>query len=121
MIYSKGHGRVPFTTNVDARIRCSARTFRYLDAAAPTITPSARRLAALTALGEAVSDPANFSGIADSDVAPIFTYFGQFIDHDISAGTDGIPLGATPGTRSAFWMRVLITSAGVLSTVPIKK
>lgn len=98
MIYSKGHGRVPFTTNVDWRIQCSARTFRYLDAAAPAITPSAERLAALTALGEAMSDPANFSGIADSDVAPIFTYFGQFIDHDISAGTDGTLPGATPGT-----------------------
>lgn len=98
MIYSKGHGRMPLTTNVDARINSSARTFRYLDTAAPQITPGADRMAALTALGQAMSDPANFAGIADADVAPIFTYFGQFIDHDISAGTDGNPPGATPGT-----------------------
>ncbi|CAM3489592.1 Peroxidase [Paracoccus nototheniae] len=98
MIYSKGHGRMPLTTNVEARINCSARTFRYLDAAAPQITPGADRMAALTALGQAMSDPANFPGTADSDVAPIFTYFGQFIDHDISAGTDGNPPGAVPGT-----------------------
>ena len=55
MIYSKGHGRMPLTTNVDARINSSARTFRYLDTAAPQITPGADRMAALTALGQAMS------------------------------------------------------------------
>jgi hypothetical protein len=36
------------------------------------------------AMVEATGDPAE----ADADIAPIMTYFGQFIDHDITANTD---------------------------------
>jgi hypothetical protein len=36
------------------------------------------------AMVEATGDPAD----ADSSIAPIMTYFGQFIDHDITANTD---------------------------------
>lgn len=89
MIYSKGHGRTPFTTAADARIAASGRTFRYFDIGAPLVDSGPARREALVALGQAMTDPAKFPESAEiADVAPIFTYFGQFIDHDISAGTD---------------------------------
>ncbi len=47
--------------------------------------------AALTALGEAMGDPGTpatpVAGL-DSSIPAVFTYFGQFIDHDITARTD---------------------------------
>jgi hypothetical protein len=43
---------------------------------------------ALKALAQAMVEAANDPAEADSSIAPIFTYFGQFIDHDITANTD---------------------------------
>ena len=43
---------------------------------------------ALKALAEAMTEAPDDPVAADSAIAPIFTYFGQFIDHDITANTD---------------------------------
>ncbi len=55
------------------------------------LTPGADTVAALNALGDAMADPGDSATPAeefDSDVPAIFTYLGQFIDHDITARTD---------------------------------
>ena len=65
--------------------------FGYLfpDAPGPshdeTIT---QRLGALAAAMVARSDGQATDGALDSRIPPVFTYFGQFIDHDITANTD---------------------------------
>lgn len=48
----------------------------------PATVDAIKALAA--AMGEAEGDPAD----ANSDIPPLMTYFGQFIDHDITANTD---------------------------------
>ncbi len=45
-------------------------------------------LDALETLAAAMGEPAGDDAAHDADIAPIFTYFGQFIDHDITANTD---------------------------------
>lgn len=46
-------------------------------------------VAALKALGQAVGSPGDTTAApGDSAIPAIFTYFGQFIDHDITARTD---------------------------------
>ncbi|MCL3882682.1 heme peroxidase family protein [Marivita sp. GX14005] len=53
--------------------------------AAPSDADMVARLDALAdAMVEAPNDPVD----ADSAIAPVFTYLGQFIDHDITANTD---------------------------------
>lgn len=61
--------------------------FAYLFEHAGVQGPSPDRLAALDALGLAMveQEPAEND---NSQIPPIFTYLGQFIDHDITAGTD---------------------------------
>jgi hypothetical protein len=50
---------------------------------------AAATVAALTALGTAMIDNASQSpDPADSIIPPIYTYWGQFIDHDLTANTD---------------------------------
>lgn len=43
---------------------------------------------ALKALADAMVEATGDPATADADIAPIMTYFGQFIDHDITANTD---------------------------------
>ena len=54
---------------------------------------SATVTAALKALGEAMAEPAPPQGeelqpTGNSTIPPVYTYWGQFIDHDITANTD---------------------------------
>lgn len=62
-------------------------TFGYFFPKAEDQSESAETLAALDALGKAMiaqaTDPER-----NAKLPPILTYFGQFIDHDITAGTD---------------------------------
>jgi len=44
--------------------------------------------AALTALGKAVVETAPANPAGDSTIPAVYTYWGQFIDHDITANTD---------------------------------
>jgi hypothetical protein len=45
--------------------------------------------AALEALGEALAEaPAPDEQVGNSTISPVYTYWGQFIDHDITANTD---------------------------------
>ena len=60
--------------------------FRYFFPDAPAFPESATMVAALDALGSSTFDPAIPSPAVD--LPPILTYFGQFIDHDITANTD---------------------------------
>lgn len=64
----------------------SGGAFRYYFPNAATFPTSATMLAALDALGDSMFDPANPS--PPVALPPILTYFGQFIDHDITANTD---------------------------------
>jgi len=51
------------------------------------VEPSAAVVASLKALGAAmVEQPPSAAG--DSTVPPIYTYWGQFVDHDLTANTD---------------------------------
>ena len=60
--------------------------FRYFFPDAPAFPQSTSMVAALDALGNSMFDPAIPS--PSIDLPPILTYFGQFIDHDITANTD---------------------------------
>jgi len=64
--------------------------FRYLVSDAKLVDPisdAAKKLDALAAaMAETSADENDLSG--ESNLAPILTYFGQFIDHDITANTD---------------------------------
>jgi hypothetical protein len=64
----------------------SGGAFRYFFPNAPAFPASATMLAALDALGDSMFN----AGSTSPPVAlpPILTYFGQFIDHDITANTD---------------------------------
>lgn len=64
----------------------AAGAFRYLFRDAPGLPASPATLAALDQLAESMAVEA--TGPADGAIAPILTYFGQFIDHDITANTD---------------------------------
>ncbi|MFM7334579.1 MAG: peroxidase family protein [Tabrizicola sp.] len=66
--------------------RAIGGAFRYLFPTAPAFPASGTTLAALDALGNSMFDPANPS--PPVSIPPILTYFGQFIDHDITANTD---------------------------------
>lgn len=64
----------------------SGGAFRYYFPGAPAFPATGTTLAALDALGDSMFDPANPS--PPVSIPPILTYFGQFIDHDITANTD---------------------------------
>lgn len=62
--------------------------FGYLFPDAPTSPADGTTLAKLDALADAMVETANDPPQADSAIPPVFTYFGQFIDQDITANTD---------------------------------
>jgi hypothetical protein len=66
-----------------------AQSFGYMfpDAAGVTGDDPAT-VDALKALADAMTEASGDPSDANGDNAPIFTYFGQFIDHDITANTD---------------------------------
>jgi Animal haem peroxidase len=45
-------------------------------------------VASLKALGTAMAEQPGDPEAADSDIPPIYTYWGQFVDHDLTANTD---------------------------------
>lgn len=61
--------------------------FAYLFPDAPQANGSAKMVKALDALGAAMVDMTP-SEHENSQIAPVFTYWGQFIDHDITAAGD---------------------------------
>lgn len=76
-----------FDTRFGYLFPAAARSRAYLVADAD---PAETR-AALEALGDAMSDPGTPTApadIFDSEIPAVFTYLGQFIDHDITARTD---------------------------------
>ncbi len=60
---------------------------RYPHAHLP-VQPSAAVVASLKALGAAMVDQPDDPVDADSTIPPIYTYWGQFVDHDLTANTD---------------------------------
>ncbi|WP_214406402.1 peroxidase family protein [Pseudonocardia lacus] len=50
--------------------------------------PSEQVVRALKALGTAMVEQDPVDGAGDSDLPPILTYWGQFVDHDLTANTD---------------------------------
>jgi hypothetical protein len=88
MIYAQQHGAHPVRSRTSKfRPELMAGTFRYLFPKAPAVHHDATTVRKLDAIGEAmVADENQQAG--DSGIPAVFTYFGQFIDHDISAGTD---------------------------------
>mgnify|MGYP001287658122 CR=1 FL=1 len=50
--------------------------------------PAAAVVASLKALGTAMVEQPGDPGSADSAIPPIYTYWGQFVDHDLTANTD---------------------------------
>jgi len=57
-----------------------------------------RVLAALDRLGEAMVEPAGPDPARDSTVPAVYTYWGQFIDHDITLNTNGRDSTGDPGS-----------------------
>lgn len=89
MIYAMGHGRPTFISDQSAlRMKSLQGSFRFYEKSLPTVTHDNTMKSLLSDLGAAMTDPANFPNNPDSNLAAVFTYFGQFIDHDVSAGTD---------------------------------
>ncbi|WP_061935073.1 heme peroxidase family protein [Aureimonas sp. AU22] len=62
--------------------------FAYYFAQAPDAPDLPDMAAKLDALAEAMVEADGDPDAQNSDIPPIFTYFGQFIDHDITANTD---------------------------------
>ena len=60
---------------------------RYPGAHLP-VEPAAAVVASLKALGSAMVDQRSDPADADSAIPPIYTYWGQFVDHDLTANTD---------------------------------
>lgn len=71
----------------------TAGAFRYYFPNAAPFPVNNSMLAALDALGDSMFDPANPS--PPVSIPPILTYFGQFIDHDITANTDRLVVGVS--------------------------
>lgn len=89
MIYSSRHGSKPFTSSTSvAALASRQRTFRYYDPEVSSVSASTKVVNDLVELGLAMTNAANFPDKKDADIPAIYTYFGQFIDHDLSAGTD---------------------------------
>lgn len=85
MIITKRHG-TPAIRAIGSQL--SARhtaTFGYFFPKAPVLDPG--KTAALDALAEAMSDQ-QIPDAGNAGVPPAYTYFGQFIDHDLTANTD---------------------------------
>lgn len=59
----------------------------YPDGHLPVDTPS-QVVAALKALGSAMVDAPQDAAATDSTIPPVYTYWGQFVDHDVTANTD---------------------------------
>ncbi len=70
-----------------------AGAFRYYFPDAPAFPESPTMVAALDDLGTSMFDASIPS--PSVDLAPILTYFGQFIDHDITANTDRRVVGVS--------------------------
>ena len=51
------------------------------------VEPVSRVVAGLKALGSAMVD-ASPDGLPNADIPPVYTYWGQFVDHDLTANTD---------------------------------
>ncbi len=92
MIYSKTHGAHPFRSSSSMFAFANMNdTFQYLFPAAPEVSHDATTVSRLDALAEEMISKDTKLPSQNSSIPPIFTYFGQFIDHDITAGTDGDP------------------------------
>jgi hypothetical protein len=66
-----------------------AQSFGYMFPGADGVPGNdAATVNALKALADAMVEAQNDPADADSSIPPVFTYFGQFIDHDITANTD---------------------------------
>jgi hypothetical protein len=62
--------------------------FAYYFQTAPDAPDTADMPAKLDVLAEAMIEATGDPELQNSNIPPIFTYFGQFIDHDITANTD---------------------------------
>lgn len=62
--------------------------FGYFFPDAPESPADDTTIGRLDALADAMVDAANDPPADDSTIPPVFTYLGQFIDHDITANTD---------------------------------
>ncbi|MEM6385495.1 MAG: heme peroxidase family protein [Pseudomonadota bacterium] len=62
--------------------------FGYLFPHAPTADSDVTMVARLDALADAMVEEMGDPTDTDGTIAPVFTYLGQFIDHDITANTD---------------------------------
>ncbi|MEL6639775.1 MAG: heme peroxidase family protein [Pseudomonadota bacterium] len=78
------------TQGVEAGLSGSdAQSFGYMFPDAPGVTGAdAAAVDALKALADAMTEAPGDPVDANGDNAPIMTYLGQFIDHDITANTD---------------------------------
>ena len=110
MIFLTGHGspaqpepaktKSPYAPTISAAAACGYAPEAYPDMAtaplgrfdflfpdAPVVPHTASTTAELDALGATMVDQATMA-VDNSHIPAIFTYIGQFIDHDITAGTD---------------------------------
>lgn len=97
MIYTRKHGEHPLLAGVSfsALMAKKGGSFGYLFPNIPGLPHDATANERLVKLGEAMIDPANSDPERNSVLPPILTYLGQFIDHDITAGTDSDPAGVS--------------------------
>jgi hypothetical protein len=79
-----------------AKVKRTSTPFRYMfddlqdlypEAHLP-MEPAAAVVASLKALGTAMVEQPGDAATADSTIPPILTYWGQFVDHDLTANTD---------------------------------
>lgn len=93
MLIAQRHGKAksPGLRNLSRSAAESLTTspgFEYFFPECPDIDHGPDTVARLDALGQAmVADVAPVE-TQNSNLPPIFTYFGQFLDHDVTAGTD---------------------------------
>lgn len=88
MIYTHTHGSSEFRSADSPFVYSKMdQTFRYYFPDAPIFSHDSSTVTRLDALADAMVNNPEFVE-QNSLLPPFMTYFGQFIDHDITAGTD---------------------------------
>lgn len=88
MFFSLGHGRRMTPAAFDEHIE-PVQSFAYLFPDAPETPERPDMGASLDQLAEAMAELKPEDDRPNAVLPPVFTYLGQFIDHDITVNTDG--------------------------------
>jgi len=97
ILYDYVTGRFDATTSFDYLFRTLRARFPESHLGSADAAEIAATVAALKALGTAMIEPPGPDAARDSTIPAVYTYLGQFIDHDITLNTNGPDRAPEPG------------------------